>query len=42
MFTASFRLNPENEHISVDTALRVSRVCTLQCLMSIHKIICLI
>ena len=37
MFIASLRLNLENEHISVDTALRVY---TLQCV--IHKIICLI
>jgi len=37
MFMASFKLNLENEHISVDTALRVY---TLQCVT--HKIICLI
>jgi len=37
MFMASFRLNLENEHISVDTALRVH---TLKCV--IYKIICLI
>jgi len=36
MFIASFSLNLENEHISVDTALRV---CTLQC--AIYNIICL-
>ena len=37
MFMASFRLNLENENISVDTALRVR---TLQCV--IRKIISLI
>ena len=37
MFMASFRLNLENEHISVDTALDVR---TLQCV--IHKIISII
>jgi len=37
MFMASFKLNLENEHISVDIALRVHM---LQCV--IHKIICLI
>jgi len=39
MFIASFRLNLENEHISVDNALRV---CTLQCVRPVHRIICLI
>jgi len=39
MFIASFRLNLENEHIIVDTALCV---CTLQCVRPIYKIICLI
>ena len=36
MFKASFRLNLENEHISVDTALRVRTSQRV-----IHKIICL-
>jgi len=39
MFIASFRLNLDNEHISVDTALCV---LTLQHVRPIHKIICLI
>jgi len=39
MFIASFRLNLENEHISVEIALCE---CTLQCVRPIHKIICLI
>ena len=38
MFIASFRLNLENEHISVDTALRV---CTLRSVRPIHKLFAL-
>ena len=40
MYIASFRLNLENEHISLDTVALC--VCTLQCVILIHKIICLI